>query len=343
MHMKEFNVSPKRNLRKACLVTLTIAGSALLLICLGIGSYIWYHTHPIPVPDPFPPSEIVYDVQREGEERMLGFVNADGLNSSQFPFRIAPPSLVSTWGQPLITMDNKTLIVYELSVTIDSEGGRNIFAAHPGEIAVDCGWWGVTRLAPDGIYIHVETKQGLEEYSPEDCGTENNPQKIYSGVFGALSPDRQYSAELKYQTEDTDTIVYIYIRNLKTGEERNIGEGRYPVWSGDGQWLAYTGRDGIYIFQNQPSAEPRRLVTLEGPDPDKGKSVYWFNASAPMRYYPPVVSWSPDGQWLVYHTYSRLGETAQYSIYKVNVNTGETVKIIDDGMSPFWRWPEENP
>ena len=59
---------------------------------------------------------------------------------------------------------------------------------------------------------------------------------------------------------------------------------------------------------------------------------------------------SRDGQWLVYHVYSRnlvapdAGAWAgHYSIFKVNVNTGETTKLLDGGYSPSWRWPVGEP
>jgi hypothetical protein len=97
--------------------------------------------------------------------------------------------------------------------------------------------------------------------------------------------------------------------------------------------------DGIYIVQNNPNAKPKRLVPLESPEPDVAAPVY--KNYPPDHYYPPIASWSPDGKWLVYHMY--LGTDGEYSIYKVNVETGETTKLIDNGYSPSWRWYAKEP
>jgi hypothetical protein len=89
------------------------------------------------------------------------------------------------------------------------------------------------------------------------------------------------------------------------------------------------------------------LVTLEGPSPSIGIPVYQYYPYND-EYNPPIVSWSPDGQWLVYHVYNEHlagsifpGEPS--SIFKVNVITGEEIKIIDGEISPSWRWPVEEP
>ncbi|MBN2118129.1 MAG: PD40 domain-containing protein [Anaerolineales bacterium] len=127
-------------------------------------------------------------------------------------------------------------------------------------------------------------------------------------------------------------------------------ERHFPVWSRDGRWLAYTGVDGIYIVQNNPNAPPSRLVPLESPEPSLSVPPPVYQEYRYTEYYPPIASWSPDGQWLVYHAYSRdlvapdAGAWAgHYSIFKVNVNTGEATKLIDGGFSPFWHWPAEEP
>jgi hypothetical protein len=92
------------------------------------------------------------------------------------------------------------------------------------------------------------------------------------------------------------------------------------------------------------------LVVIESPEPSINTPVYQYNPPEP--YYPPIVSWSPDGQWLVYHVYNESLKIKQrsrpfsfiqpYSIFKVNVATGNETKIIDGGMYPYWRWPIES-
>lgn len=290
-------------------------------------------------PSSFPQTDIVY--QRDEE---LGFVNADGSNITTVPFAVPYNDFVSTWENPMIAGEDEALIV-----TINSSPGTRgkIFVARAGKVAVDCEWWGIARLAVDGQHILLETDNGQEKYLPEDCGTNNPPENIYTGVSGPLSPDERYAAEVMRASSGPNTASLI-LREIETGEERVIGEGDLPVWSRDGQWLAYTGPDGIYIVQNSPGAEPSRLVALEILHPELGRRVYTEDRAD--LYYPPIASWSPDGQWLVYHVYSTTSvdpnakyAAQHYSIFKVNVNTGETTKLLDGGYYPFWRWPVEEP
>lgn len=291
------------------------------------------------VPDSFPATDIVYRGDTE-----LGFVNADGSSASTVPFQLPYLDIYTSWRSPILAGDNETLIVTNAGY---SGVIGNIYVARAGEAVVDCKWYGIPRLAADGYHMLVETFDGQEKYLPEDCGTGKPPEKVYKGVFGALSPDEQYAAKAQ-RSEGADDTSSIILHDLKTGEERIIGIGDFPVWSRDGQWLAYTGTDGLYIVQNEPNAEPRRLVALESPEPSVGVLVYQYYPA--KEYFPPIASWSPDGKWLVYHVHSNnpvdahaQGWAKYYSIFKVNVNTGETTKLLDGGYSPSWRWPVEEP
>ena len=288
--------------------------------------------------DRFPDADIVY-----ARDSALGFINADGSRVATFPFMLAHFNLVGRWGRPLATGDPNTLIV--TSAIAPGYSGR-IFAIHAGKATVECGWSGVAQVANDQQHILVGSFQPVEEYSLSDCGTSNPPEKIYSDISGTLSPDEQYSAEIRQRADDHHPIIYIH--RLETGEERMIGEGEFPVWSPDGEWLAYTGIDGIYLIQNSPNAQSRLLVLMGSPDPSVGVLVYQYRDY--YQYYPPIASWSPDGQWLVYHMYNSkpvnasAGDWAKYySIFRVNVNTGKTIKLLDGGYSPFWRWPVQEP
>jgi hypothetical protein len=333
--MEENITSSKRKTSSIWKIVLVGFCLVLLLLCWqGLAMLRIIFSIPNPAPDPFPASDIVY-----GRISELGFINADGLDKGILTFLIEKKTLYSIWGRPLITKDSQTLIITDNNYP---QVG-NIYIAHPGKVAVDCKWWGIARLAPDQIHILVETKQGLEEYSPEDCGTGNAPKRVLSGVFGALSPDEQYSAQHRWRVNGNANESNIILREIKTGEERIVGEGIFPVWSPDGQWLAYTGPDGIYIVHNTLNSEPRRLVVLESPEPSINTPVYQYNPPEP--YYPPIVSWSPDGQWLIYHFFNESLKTdakytfKPYSIFKVNVTTGDETKLLDGGLSPFWRWP----
>lgn len=328
--------SARRKRRKAWVTVLVTAllallGSAFLCSPDALPSIV---PSPPPAPSPFPETDIVYD-----EGAKLGFLHADGSDVSTFPFRLPINNFVGSWGRPFITGDNKFLFV-----TLANYPGMigHIFGATPGEMAVDCGWTGIAQLAADAEHIFVDTTNSIEKYAPEDCGAGNAPAMVYDGITGVLSADEQSSAGAREEMVGNESIPSIIIRQIQTGAERVVGTGDFPSWSRDGQWLAYTGADGIYIVENRVEAQPGRLVAMESPKAEFDVPVY--REYRPGDYFPPIASWSPDGKWLVYHAYraaSIQSDAVEYSIFKVNVKTGETIKLLDGGFSPFWRWPTE--
>jgi hypothetical protein len=342
--MGKNTVSPRRKVTQVWIigfVTLCLTLLAVPFLCWNSLSTIPpIIPSPAPAPDPFPDSDIVY-----GGGSKLGFLRADGSDVRTFPFRLPSLSFVSGWGRPFITGDNETLFV--TSANYPGIIGH-IWGVKPGGIATQCGWTGIAQLAADGYHILVDTKRDIEKYSPDDCGTENVPEKVYSGITGTLSPNEQYTAEVREEIVGKDSIPGIMIRNVQTGTEQVAGPGDFPAWSRDGDWLAYTGADGIYIVQNHADAVARRLAGLDSPEPQLEIPAYRPYPST--QYFPPIASWSPDGKWLVYHVYDESAVDPDdeawgsgYSIFKVNVETGETIKLLDGGFSPFWRWPAETP
>lgn len=287
-------------------------------------------SHPVAAPKIFPDREIIY-IGGEG----LGFIDADGLNPETFRFRALEHSVLDE-GMEIYIMPGD----HNALVTIDtgySTFQGSVLIAHPGELAVNCGWDGTVLLAPDQKHILIGTEQGYEEYLLTDCGTANSPGRYIHGVSGILSPDERYSVDTQYSWSEEDGNKFdLIIHDLGSGEERVIENGRFPVWSRNSQRLAYTGVDGIYVIQNNPSAESQRVITIE-----------MSNLYIPLYdygRYPPVASWSPDGEWLVYHVYHEPltdedGNEYYYSIFKVNVETGIANKLLDNGMFPYWIWP----
>jgi len=110
--------------------------------------------------------------------------------------------------------------------------------------------------------------------------------------------------------------------------------------------VAYTGADGIYVVNATGASKSRLIVPHQ--NPDETQPLYRDNPQ-PSLFFPPIVAWSPDGQWLVYALYREglgkdaVGSASFYAIYKVNVQTGQETKLIDGGLSPYWRWPVEEP
>jgi hypothetical protein len=119
--------------------------------------------------------------------------------------------------------------------------------------------------------------------------------------------------------------------NLNNGDETRLAEGINPALSPDGSHLAYIGLDGLYIIDLiSDKATSRKLVDQPFFDPWRAGSPYNFVT---------VPSWSPDGNWLVYHRCDTLElctmEEAQ--IYKINTNGGDEIPLTKGGEYPSWK------
>jgi WD40 repeat protein len=126
-------------------------------------------------------------------------------------------------------------------------------------------------------------------------------------------------------------VVYeaskIKILDIKTGEVKLINEsGSNPTFSPDGKQIAFIKQDGIFVRELDGAAS-KQVAVLS----------IWLGGSE----FKPIPFWSPDGNWLLYHKCEQeewdCNQRDQFSIYKVNVNTQEVVKIADGGLFPVWR------
>lgn len=192
--------------------------------------------------------------------------------------------------------------------------------------------------------IFIQTEQGLALYTLSSCGADDPPVKIYEDIFGVPSPNLQYIAYTSRPSSDPGDDRFIVIREMSGESQWTIGIGDYPVWSRNSQWLAYVGTDGIYTYNVLEKLEPRQVISYPNLFDKRDRTYtardYWE--------IPPEVSWSPDGKWLVYHKWHGTdpyiaGDPKYNAIYKLNIETGEEIKIIDGGMYPYWRWPAEQP
>jgi hypothetical protein len=294
-------------------------------------------------PQEFPQSDIVFIGNGN-----VGFVDADGSNAAFVPLTIIANGISSNnYWRPVMTGDNQTLIVKAVYSHFF------IYQPHPlalwrtGDLPEHCTQWGNQQapiLSSEQENIFIQVAEGLAVYPVESCGTDQGPVSTFTNIGGVPSPDLQYVAYTDMpswiQTDDR----FIVVRNLFDGKERTIGVGDYPAWSRDSHWLAYTGKDGFYVINIAEGSEPRRVSLYLNPF-DKNDPTY---SGGDYNEVPPEVSWSPDGHWLAYHKWTGTdpytGIYPRYNtIYKLNIETGEETMIIEGGMYPSWRWPEENP
>lgn len=116
--------------------------------------------------------------------------------------------------------------------------------------------------------------------------------------------------------------------NLQTNQEVKLAEGVNPAWSPDGSSIAYVGVDGLYLIGSDGS-QPRQII----------QTVFFdTNAVDSPDAYSPLLSWSPDGEWLAYHQCpDRLCRIGSIPVYVLNVFDRQQVEIFMGGKYPTWR------
>jgi Tol biopolymer transport system component len=138
-----------------------------------------------------------------------------------------------------------------------------------------------------------------------------------SAYGGTPSPDLTRIAYIRVQPDSARLVV----RDLVTGHERVIarvlaaGFGRLsaPRWSPTTDWIAYTSRTQNFANLISPGsvftkfAYQLRVVKADGSEnrnllpPGSAGGGHLFDATTgvPSDPEPAVVSWSPDGEWLI--------------------------------------------
>ena len=125
----------------------------------------------------------------------------------------------------------------------------------------------------------------------------------------------------------------IYIMDIiVTGAVREILQGGYNAsFSPDDQKIAYVGEDGIYVA-NADGTGSKLIVKIDFSSYSESVDRYADSVETPYPF------WSSDGTTLVYHECNTedCQDLSDFSIYKVNVNSGVEQKIVDGGLYPIW-------
>jgi hypothetical protein len=316
----------------------------LAALFLLFGCEKWEYAHERskqlwPSEEGFPDREIVFLVPHESENDIFGFIRPDG--SGLITRTVASEYFTNlpTWspdGQ-FIAFRAETLgsWVYfdNMRPRIISAKGKTVGWCHD--------WWkgpGRIWVTPEGQLLFSEEgwqepdRVMLADYaSCEVIETlyENSLSDGSDGILildsAALSSQGQLAISRYYQEAHRIAAADVVLIDRETREERIIGHGLALAWSRDGEWLTYSGADGIYIVRKDGS-ESRRVIEIAASLNPEEEGL-WTNDM-------PVAAWSPDGRWLIYS----IARPHIADIYKVNLESGEVIKVFEGGLYPNWRW-----
>jgi Tol biopolymer transport system component len=143
----------------------------------------------------------------------------------------------------------------------------------------------------------------------------------------APSPDgRSVALLLGYNQPDEGRLT---ILDLATSNERSLGNPgsdsnderhRSPRWSPDGQWIAYSNSDRLFVVH-----------------PDGSGAHQIGPRSATIR---DDIEWSPDGRWMLVRAIGEFSSFHQGGLLAlVDTKTGELLPLLfSEGLrAPTWR------
>jgi TolB protein len=222
--------------------------------------------------------------------------------------------LLVTYGKPVISNSGKTVLFVTrnpsqysklYSVNIDGSNLRLIDSA-----SRYCGFADWSSDDSKIIYSkNRNTSTDEKDLVIHDFITGNKTTLTQSGNnFSAVfSPDKKIAF-----CQQTDEATNLFLMNIDGTNKKLIAAGSSPVWSPDGEKIAYVGRG--------TSGSPQVFVSnADGGDIMQLTTAYlwsWDSGFAPFgNYYP---KWTPDGKKIVYQ--SDINNRGQSEIYIMNTD-----------------------
>ncbi len=299
------------------------------------------------VDQPLPERDLVYQTSGShgtGYQEHVGFVNVDG--SGQILLTITT-NHISPAEEPVWTPDGDQLLFYDrlahqlVGITKDATLREYAFfasevapVAQAGRAVLSMGY---DELRSQIALFDLDGGVVLRTFAIEDDNHLRIGANALAGSQLVFMRWRQPGADPGLLIEE------LVVLDVDSGAERILlrREGRgpnirieSPAVSPDGQWIAYTLVDGLYLIRPDGS-DQHRLLPLD---------LIRYDSMGPSWYdWAPAPSWSPDSRWLVYSRCTVPGTQScdsiaeDYAIFKLNIETQEEVLLVEGGVNPYWR------
>jgi len=328
-------------MRKDIEITLRILAVVFFFACLSSCGRIPPGPGREPISFTIPKTDIVYQalnnqvsIQKESNN-LIGFVNADstGNTSIKLAYRAYKPTFLLEAGG-LFFHGNTTE-----SPNLLGGGGPTYFLSNSG-IYTYC-----DSLYDEGFIFSVSgTGYLLESDGGNIELADMKTCKVIKRLVKILNPGALSGlVDSAYPSSSGKSMVFsesylgpkrdlISIMDFETMTVKEILQGGYNAsFSPDDQKIAYVGDDGIYIA-NVNGTGKKLIVRIDFSGYSDYPDIYANSIEVPYPF------WSSDGTSLIYHKCGNedCQDLSDFSIYKVNVNSGVEQKIIDSGLYPVW-------